>query len=144
MPVFADVLPEPGEFWYVYPTDIYTPSAGGPLFEILWFLLLWIWIALLIFWIVCLWKIFKKAGFHWRWSLIPIYREYLRFKMIWRNGWWTASLVCPGIFAVILIVSFFMVPEKFSKDKEQFWLWLLLLNPIFLWILAFDKSKYQK
>ncbi len=34
--------------------------------------------------------------------------------------------------------------KNFGKDKEQFWMWLTFLHPIFLWILAFDKSKYKK
>ena len=30
MPVFADLLPEPGELGYVYPTNIYTPNTMEP------------------------------------------------------------------------------------------------------------------
>lgn len=101
-------------------------------------------LACFLFWIICLRKIFKKAWLPWRGSLIPVYREYLWFKMIWRNGRWTATLLSLPMFIVVLLVSFFKVPEKFGKDKEQFALWLWFLNPIFLWILAFDKSKYQK
>lgn len=142
MPVFADVLPEPGEL--IYPTHIYTPYVVSPGVRALLFLWLWICLALYIFWIICLWKIFKKAGLHWRGSLIPIYRVYLRFKMVWRNGRWTATLLNPWMFLIVLIISYFKTAENFGKDKEQFWMWLTFLHPIFLWILAFDKSKYKK
>jgi hypothetical protein len=30
MPAFADVLPEPGELGYIYPTDIYTTTSMDP------------------------------------------------------------------------------------------------------------------
>lgn len=135
MPVFADVLPEPR----FVPTSVDSSIAEG--------IGIFFWIILLLFlayWIVCLWKVFKKAGLPWRWSLIPFYRECLRFKMIWRNGRWTATLLCRPMFVVILVISFFKVAEKFGKDKEQFWIWLWFLNPIFLWILAFWKAKYNK
>ena len=137
MPVFADALPEP---WFS-SVNLYSSSFNFWLF-LLPFLLFWL--ALFVFWIICLRRIFRKAGLHWRGSLIPVYREYLRFKMVWRNGRWTATLVCPIMFAVILVFSYFKTAENFGKDKAQFGLWLWLLHPIFLWILAFDKSKYQK
>lgn len=146
MPVFADVIPEPPIYPIdgYSPTSVYTPDLGIMLAKIRWSAFLIIFLLLLAYWIVCLRKIFNKAWLHWRWSLIPVYREYLRFKMVWRNGRWTASLLCPIMFWVILIMSYFKTAEKFGKDKEQFWLWLRRLHPVFLWILAFDKSKYQK
>ena len=143
MPVFADVIPEP-PIWY--PMGGYNPSLElwYSILRAWWILMLIIFLLLLAYWIVCLRRIFKKAWLHWRWSLIPVYREYLRFKMVWWNGRWTASLLCPFMFFFILILSYFKTSEKFWKDKEQFWLWLLFLHPIFLWILAFDNSKYKK
>lgn len=143
MPVFADVIPEP-PIWY--PMGGYNPSLElwYSILRAWWILMLIIFLLLLVYWIVCLWRIFKKAGLPGRGSLIPFYREYLWFKMVWRNGRWTASLLCPIMFWVILIMSYFKTAEKFGKDKEQFWLWLRRLHPVFLWILAFDKSKYKK
>jgi len=140
MPVFADALPMPEPRFYPEP---YT-SGLDILWSILWVFTLIIFLALVAYWIVCLWKIFKKAWLPGRWSLIPVYREYLRFTMVWRNGRRTASLLCPAMFVFILIFSYFKTAEKFGKDKEQFWMWLWFLHPIFLWILAFDKSKYNK
>ena len=146
MPVFADVIPEPPIYPIngYSPTSVYTPDLGIMLAKIRWSAFLIIFLLLLAYWIVCLRRIFNKAWLPWRWSLIPVYREYLWFKMIWRNGRWTASLLCPIMFWVILIMSYFKTAEKFGKDKEQFWLWLRRLHPVFLWILAFDKSKYKK
>ena len=146
MPVFADVIPEPPIYPIngYSPTSVYTPDLGIMLAKIRWSAFLIIFLLLLAYWIVCLRRIFNKAWLPWRWSLIPVYREYLRFTMVWRNGRWTASLLCPVMFWIILVISYFKTAEKFGKDKEQFWMWLWFLHPVFLWILAFDKSKYQK
>ena len=146
MPVFADVIPEPPIYPIngYSPTSVYTPDLGIMLAKIRWSAFLIIFLLLLAYWIVCLRRIFDKAWLLGRGSLIPVYREYLWFKMVWRNGRWTASLLCPIMFWVILIMSYFKTAEKFGKDKEQFWLWLWRIHPVFLWILAFDKSKYQK
>jgi len=147
MPVFADAqlqLPN----WYPVdgysPTSIYTPELGHSMLRAWWTLFLIIFLIFLAYRIVCLRKIFKKAWLPGRGSLIPFYRECLWFKMVWWNGRWTASLLCRPMFVITLIISFFKISEKFGKDKEQFWLWLWFLNPIFLWILAFDNSKYKK
>ena len=145
MPVFADALPLPSDLpieWFS-ADSISISWIGNSLLAAFGTILLIILLAFFAYWIVCLRKIFKKAGLPGRGSLIPVYREYLRFKMVWRNGRRTASLICPVMFAIVLVISYFKAAEKFGKDKEQFWLWLWLLHPIFLWILAFDKSKYQ-
>lgn len=146
MPVFADALPLPSDLpiEWIDPVSISISDIGYSLARVWGTILLIILLALFAYWIVCLRKIFKKAGLPWRGSLIPVYREYLRFKMVWRNGRWTASIICPFMFCFVLILSYFKTPEKFWKDKEQFGLWLTFLHPIFLWILAFDKSKYKK
>ena len=146
MPVFADALPLPSDLPIeVYsPTSIYASELGYSILATLWIFSLIIFLAFFAFWIICLRRIFRKAWLNWRGSLIPFYREYLRFKMVWRNGRWTASLFCLPMFAIVLVISYFKAAEKFGKDKEQFGMWLRFLNPIFLWILAFDESKYQK
>ena len=136
MPVFADALPMPEYEYYT--------SGLDNLWNILWIFMLIIILAFIAYWIVCLRRIFNKAWLPGRWSLIPVYREYLRFKMVWRNWRWTASLLCPAMFIFILIFSYFKTAEKFGKDKEQFGMWLMFIHPVFLWILAFDKSKYKK
>ena len=93
--------------------------------------------------IVCMWKIFKKAWLPGWWSVIPFYNIYLRFKTSWMSGWWVLSFLLPPVWVIALFVSFFKIPWIFGKHRA-FGLWLLItfLNPIFMGILAFDKSKY--
>lgn len=92
--------------------------------------------------IICRWKMFQKAGLPGWGAIIPFYNIYLRFQMAWMSGWWVLSLLLPPVFVIAFIVSFFKVPGKFGKHWA-FWLWLRFLNPIFIGILAFDKSTYH-
>jgi len=102
-----------------------------------------IWSAVIAIWtIVCHWMMFQKAWLPGWGAIIPFYNIYLRFKMSWMSGWWVLSLLFPPLFLVVYIVSLFKLPAKFGKH----WAWgfgLLFLNPIFIGILAFDKSKYK-
>jgi len=138
MPVFADVIPELEELGYVYPTEIYTPGMSP---RMMWTCGIAWWI-LCIYGIVCFWKMLKKAGLPGWGSLIPFYNIYLYFKLAWRSGWWTRSLLCPPLFLIMVIVSCFDIAKRFGKSA-RFGLWLRFLWPIFYGILAFWKSVYS-
>ena len=91
--------------------------------------------------IICRWKMFQKAGLPGWWAIIPFYNIFLRFKMAGMSGWWVLSLLIAPVFLIAFIVSFFKVAKNFGKSG-WFWLGLWFLNPIFIGILAFDKSTY--
>ena len=100
-------------------------------------------IPILIRTIICLWKMFKKAGLPGWGAIVPFYNIYLRFKMSGMWGWWVLSLLFPPLFLIALIISFFKLPKKFGKH----WAWgfgFFFFYPIFIGIFAFDKSEYSK
>ena len=97
--------------------------------------------AIAVWCIICRWKMFQKAGLPGWGSLIPFYNIYLRLKMAGRSGRWLLSLLFPPLFLVIMIITYFDVAKRFGKHRS-FGLGLWLLNPIFIGILAFDKSTY--
>jgi hypothetical protein len=136
MPVFADVLPELGELGYDYPTTIYTANTMEP--RMMWTYGI-VWGILCIYGIVCFWKMLKKAWLPGWWSIIPFYNIYLYFKLAWRSGGWTRSILFPPLFLIMVIVSYFDIAKRFGKGVGfGFGLWFLW--PIFYWILAFGKS----
>lgn len=161
---FADaIMPS-----YTYPMW-WESAIGGLIFG--WVIGIWT--------ILCRRLIFKKAGLPGRWALIPLYREYLRFKaasmkkrfricisipfirfassLIFRFIWtateaWNNLMMIKWIInrilwmllfwsLIVFIVSYFRISKNFGK-----WVWfsfgLRFLNAIFIWILAFDQSKY--
>ena len=98
--------------------------------------------AIMLVWaIICMWRMFQKAGLPGWGSLIPFYNIYLRLKMAGRSGRWLLSLLFPPLFAIILIVTYFDIAKRFGKHWT-FGLGLWFLYPIFVGILAFDKSTY--
>ena len=139
MPVFADLLPEtvidPTSFadlwWFGSSIPTMTPLTR-------------VCYGVLMVWgIICMWKMFKKAWLPGWGSLIPIYNIVLWFKMAWRSWRRTLSMLCPPLFAVMIIISYFNIAKKFGKGVGfGFGLWFLW--PIFAWILAFWKAQYHK
>ena len=92
--------------------------------------------------LICCWAIFEKA-FEPGWgALIPFYNNYLYFKITWGKGWYFLLLLVPIVNAVIAILTIFKLARAFRKS---FWfgLGILLLNPIFLGILAFGEPRYD-
>ena len=96
-----------------------------------------------IFSIICIWKIFKKAWKKGRYSIIPLYNVYKWFQVSWMSGRWVILMIIPPIFLIALFISYFKIAKRFWKGIWT-WIWLLVLNPIFLGILAFWDSKYSK
>lgn len=101
-----------------------------------------------IFMIVVLWKIYKKAGKAGWTSLVPFYNQYVLSEITWGNGWYfllSFATIIPyiGVFITIAfaILSYIKLAKAFDKS-DGFAIGLIFLNPIFLAILAFDKSQY--
>lgn len=94
----------------------------------------------IVFFLVCMWRIFEKAGVAGRKSIIPIYNGVCMFKICGMSGWWV--LFAPFCLFIPCIVAIFKLSKKFGKGVG-FGFWLLFLNIIFYPILAFGDSKYQ-
>lgn len=130
-------------------------------------------LALMVFAIVCLWKIFVKAGeAGWK-SLIPIYNVYVYYKVAW-EGKYFLYLLLGGILVgvltgiglsgnsgavagigsfltvllyaattVVSIIASVKLAKRFGKSSG-FAVGLILLSIIFQAILAFDSSDYDR
>lgn len=91
--------------------------------------------------IIANWKVFTKAGKPGWTSLIPFYNMYQLFEVAGMNGWMFLLLLIPFVNFIIIIMLNINLAKAFGKDTG-FAIGLILLNPIFMLILAFSDATY--
>lgn len=92
--------------------------------------------------LVCMWKIFAKAGEPGWACIVPFYNLYVEFKITWGNGLFFLLMLIPGVNAVIGIITMVKLAKVFGKGGG-FAVGLIFLSIIFLPILAFGDAQYQ-
>ena len=109
-------------------------------------------LPLLIFYIVCLWKVFEKAGVEGWKAIVPVYNGWVMAEIAGKPGWWgivglagvipvlgwIASIVALVLYVIIAIE----LSKKFGKDS-MFSLILIFFSIIGFAILAFGDAKYN-
>ena len=105
-------------------------------------------IALIVFSIIVMWKLFEKAGKPGWAAIVPFYNLYVFFEITWGNGWLfllilLAIIPIAGSIAVcvIMIITMVKLAKVFGKSGG-FAVGLVFLSLIFEAILAFGDSKY--
>jgi len=94
-----------------------------------------------VFMIVCVVKIFMKAGKPWWAAIIPIYNAYVLFQITFGNGWMFLLELIPIANIVIAIILDVKLAKAFGKGGG-FAVGLIFLPIIFEPILAFGDSVY--
>ena len=105
----------------------------------------WVWVldvAIALFMIVALWKVFTKAGRPGWASLIPFYNVYVLIKIAGRPGWWFFLLLIPFVNLIIIIILCIDIAKNFGKGVG-FAIGLVFLPFIFYPILGFGSAQYQ-
>ena len=100
-----------------------------------------IWLAIVIFFIAAMWKIYVKAGQPGWAVLIPIYNWYILLKIAGKPWWWLLLYLIPIVNIIYVIWTYNMLSKSFGKE-EGFTVGLLLLGIIFFPILGFGDAKY--
>lgn len=98
-------------------------------------------LALVVFIIVAMWKVFTKAGQPGWGVIIPIYNVYLLCKIAGKPGWWVLLMFIPFVNFVVGIFIALGVAESFGKGAG-FGIGLFFLPFIFYPILAFGDATY--
>ena len=99
-------------------------------------------LALGVFMIVALWKLFTKFGEPGWKAIIPFYNIWIEFKYIWGKGAAMFLLLIPVVNLVIAIILCVKEARAFGKGGG-FAVGLVFLPIIFVPILAFGDAKYQ-
>lgn len=129
------------DYVYTYNYDYSPQILGG----VLAFLGAWLFVILLVslFFVVCKWIIFEKAGRKGWESIIPIYNIVIEMQMLDVPMWMLLLLIIPGLNVVIPIMIAIKYTEKFGKESA-YALGLIFLPFIFYPMLAFGKSTFNK
>ncbi|MDD3480667.1 MAG: DUF5684 domain-containing protein [Patescibacteria group bacterium] len=106
-------------------------------------------LAVAVFMIVCMWKIFVKAGKPGWAAIVPIYNVIVLLEIIGRPAWWVLFLfasVIPFVgwiaalaFGIIIALD---LAKSFGKDTG-FGILLPLLPIVGYPMLAFGKAEYK-
>lgn len=93
--------------------------------------------------LIASWKLFEKAGLPGWKGLIPIYNTYCLYQMAFGKGkgWYIICLLVPCVNAILSIVYSVKLAKVFNKGIG-YALGLMLLNPLFMMILAFGDAEY--
>lgn len=98
-------------------------------------------VAVMVFYAVCQWKIYAKAGKPGWTALVPIYSIIVLLEIIGKPWWWLLLLMIPIVNIVFLIKIYHQLSLSFGKDTG-FTVGLILLGIVFFPILAFGDAKY--
>jgi hypothetical protein len=99
-------------------------------------------LAVIIFTVVCVWKVFKKAGKPGWASIIPIYNQVVLLEIVDKPVWWIILLFIPFVNLIVTILVLSELSKKFAKGTG-FTVGLFFLPFIFFPILAFGKAQYS-
>lgn len=100
-----------------------------------------VWLAFVVFFIICMWKIHEKAGQPGWACLVPIYNLYILTQIARKPGWWTVMFFLPIANIVFLIMTYIEIAKNFGKSSG-FGVGLAFLGIVFIPILAFGDAKY--
>lgn len=120
-----------GNFSYSASFDM---GQASPIFLI-------IWLAIVVFYAFCSWKIFTKAGKPGWASLIPFYNFFVMLDIIGKPWYWFFFMMIPFVNFIMAILMVNELAKRFGKGVG-FTLGLLFLGFIFVPILALGSSTY--
>lgn len=98
-------------------------------------------LVIAVFTIICMWKIFTKAGQPGWAAIIPFYNYYVLFEIAWGNGLLFLLLLIPAANFVVLIILWVKLAQSFGYSAA-FAIGLLFLPIIFLPMMAFGNNRY--
>jgi hypothetical protein len=102
---------------------------------------IFVFLGIAVFMIICMWKIYTKAGKPGWAAIIPIYNIIILLEIIGKPWWWFFLMCIPLVNLIILIIVYHNLSVSFGKGAG-FTVGLIFLSIIFFPILAFSDAKY--
>ena len=98
-------------------------------------------LAILVFFIAAVWRVFTKAGQPGWAALIPIYNMVVLTQVAGRPTWWVLLLFVPVVNIFVSLVLAIDIAKNFGKGTG-FGFGLFLFGFIFYPILGFGDAEY--
>jgi hypothetical protein len=104
-------------------------------------------LILAIFFIIVMWRVFKKAGRPGWAAIIPIYNTWVLFEISGKPGWWVLLSFIPFVGSLVLLVLYIIamleLAKRFSKSTVFAVFGLIIFSFIGFIMLAFGDAKYK-
>ena len=134
------------DYGYNYGYDSYdygsTASAVG-IFAGVGIVMWIIGMAVAVFSLICMWKLFKKAGKPGWASIVPIYNTIVMIEIAELPMWYIALFFVPFANIYAMFKIYIEIAHKFGKSTG-FGIGMVFLGVIFIPMLAFGKAEYNK
>lgn len=101
-----------------------------------------VYLAVLVFMVICMWRLFSKAGKPGWASIIPIYNAVVMCQIAGKPGWWVLLMFIPLVNIIISILVIIGLAQNFGRGVGTI-IGLILLPIVFIPILAFGSAQYQ-
>lgn len=98
-------------------------------------------LAVTVFEVMAMWKVYVKAGQPGWGCIVPFYNIYLMCLIAGKPGWWLVLFCIPVVNFVVQIMVIIGIARNFGKGGG-FAVGLFLLSPIFIPILGFGSAQY--
>ena len=102
-------------------------------------------LALTVFMVIALWKVYEKAHKPGWAAIVPVYNSWVLFEIVGYPGWWAILSLVPfvNIFpAVMTLVAYFKLAKLLGKG-DGFAVCNILFSYVTMPILAFGKAQFQ-
>lgn len=96
-------------------------------------------LAISIFGIICVWKVFKKCDKPGWAALVPIYNLIVFLEIAELPMWYIVLMFLPIVNIYVIIMMYIGLAHKFNKSSG-FAVGLIFLNIVFMAILAFERE----
>jgi hypothetical protein len=120
----------------LYTVTDSTQSTFSPVFGV-------VYLAIIVFAVVVVWKLYKKAGRPGWASIVPFYNTWVLCEIAGRPGWWMFLELVPIVNIVVTIIIAMDLAKKFGKSSAFGVVGLWLFSLIGYAILAFGDAKYE-
>ncbi|MFE9749411.1 DUF5684 domain-containing protein [Saccharothrix saharensis] len=100
-------------------------------------------LAVGIFMIAAVWKVFTKAGRPGWAAIIPIYNVYVQLKIVGRPGWWLILFIIPFVNVIMALIVSIDLAKSFGKGAGFGVVGLFLFGIVGYPMLGFGSATYR-